>query len=355
MPTSFDIPIGVTPIPGGVFGYSVPFAVSILRSKGTGFADKREVAYTGFGHRDTHGMVNNLYYWIDGWIYCCHGFSNTSNVKATDGSSVTMTSGNTFRVRIDGSHIEQISFGQVNPFGLTFDPRGDMFTADCHTRPAMLILREGCYQSFGKPHDGLGFAPEIMTHDHGSTGIAGIVYYTGTQFPNDERNTIFMGNPVTGRINHDRIDTHGSTITGVELPDFVDLRRFLVPPRRSAAGAGRLDLCRRFLQQDHRPLRSASQTPGRDKTHGRIWRISYVGKDGKAKTKAPPTDLSKAPVDTLIATLSDPNLSVRVMATNELVDRIGTPAVEPCGPSCNLWPLRKHGPTQSGCSHASAL
>jgi hypothetical protein len=32
-------------------------------------------------------------------------------------SSITVNSGNTYRFRIDGSHIEQYTWGAVNPFG----------------------------------------------------------------------------------------------------------------------------------------------------------------------------------------------------------------------------------------------
>ena len=169
-----------------------------------------------------------------------------------------MTSGNTFRVRIDGSHVDQFSFGQVNPFGMTFDPRGDMFTADCHSRPGMLVLRGGCYSSFGKPHDGLGFAPEIMTHEHGSTGIAGIVYYTGGPLAGRVSRHDFPRQPGHGhhqpRSHHDaRVDPFRRRAARLH-----DVRRLVVPARRFAIGDRRLDLRRRLLQLHHRPLRGAA-------------------------------------------------------------------------------------------------
>src|SRR5690606_24774998 len=71
-----------------------------------------------FGNVDTHGMVNGLTHWIDGWIYACHGFRNTSTIKDAAGHQIMMNSGNTFRFRPDGSHVEQWTWGQVNPFGL---------------------------------------------------------------------------------------------------------------------------------------------------------------------------------------------------------------------------------------------
>ena len=132
-----------------------------------------------------------------------------------------MNSGNTYRMRPDGSHAEYFTHGQVNPFGLAFDPLGNLYSCDCHSRPVYQLLRGAWYPSFGKPDDGLGFGPEMVTHDHGSTGIAGIAYYAADQFPAAYRDTVFIGNVVTNRINHDRIEWHGSSPKGIEQPDFV--------------------------------------------------------------------------------------------------------------------------------------
>ena len=349
-----SIPIGVTPIPGGVFGYSIPNLYRFLDKNGDGVADTREIAYSGFGHRDTHGMVNGLNYWLDGWVYCCHGYSNTSTVKGTDGSTITMTSGNTFRVRIDGSHVDQFSFGQVNPFGMTFDPRGDMFTADCHSRPGMLVLRGGCYQSFGRPHDGLGFAPEIMTHEHGSTGIAGIVYYTGGPFPAEYRDTIFLGNPVTGIINHDRITTHGSTHFGVELPDFLTCDDLWFRPGRLATGDRRLDLRGRLLQLHHRPLRGAADASAARQNAGPHL-ADFVRRQGRPDAAAPKmVDLSRASLETLIAVALE-----RKSADSDFRDaRVGRShrqAGDPRGPAGDRRLRRAPQPehTRSGCLHAA--
>ena len=260
-----------------------------------------------------------------------------------------MTSGNTFRVRIDGSHVDQFSFGQVNPFGMTFDPRGDMFTADCHSRPGMLVLRGGCYSSFGKPHDGLGFAPEIMTHEHGSTGIAGIVYYTGGPLPAEYRDTIFLGNPVTGIINHDRITTHGSTHYGVELPDFMtcdDL--WFRPVDLQLATDGSIyvaDFYNCIIGHYEVPLTH----PLRDKTRGRIWRISYVGKDGRTPQPKHGRPLASVGGDAGRFALQRRICPTRTFATHELVDRIGQPAIAAVRNASKPRTAPQPESTRSGC------
>ena len=221
-----------------------------------------------FGHRDTHGMTNAFTWGFDGWVYACHGYANDSTVEGKDKRPIEMNSGNTYRMRPDGSHAEYFTHGQVNPFGLAFDPLGNLYSCDCHSRPVYQLLRGAWYPSFGKPDDGLGFGPEMVNHDHGSTGIAGIAYYAADQFPAAYRGTIFVGNVVTNRINHDRIEWHGSTPKGDRAARLRLERGQLVPAGGHRARPRRGALRRRLLQPDHRPLRGPAD-PSRPRPHQR--------------------------------------------------------------------------------------
>ncbi len=337
-----NIPIGVLPLtsppigpirPIGPMGrggqvrrqealvYSIPNIYRLIDTDGDDVADQREIAYSTFGFQDTHGMASSFNWGFDGWIYATHGFANNSQVKGGDGQAIKMNSGNTFRMRPDGSRVEQFTWGQVNPFGLSFDPLGNLFSADCHSRPVMMLLRGGYYQSFGKPHDGLGFAPEICKHDHGSTGIAGIVYYAADHFPSEYRGTVFVGNPVTSRINHDRLNGQGSTLIAEEQPDFLKSDDPWFRPVDLKLGPdGALYVCdfyNRIIGHYEVPLTH----PGRDRERGRIWRIVYRGKDGKGKAVMPRKDWSKATIEELIEDLGHANLAVRIRAANQLVGR----------------------------------
>lgn len=324
-----NIPIGVLPLTQGAIVHSIPDIWRLEDPQNTGHAASRKVLYGTYGYRDTHGMTGSFNWGFDGWIYACHGFSNTSTIKAADGSALTMTSGNTYRFKADGSRVEQFTWGQVNPFGLSFDPLGNLFSADCHTKPAMQLLRGGHYNSFGIPDDGLGFAPEMMTHDHGSTAICGIVYYAADQFPPEFRDTLYIGNVVTNRINHDRLERHGSTYRAILQPDFLKSDDPWFRPVDIKLGPdGCLyvaDFYNRIIGHYEVPLNH----PGRDKERGRIWRIVYRGTDGKAKPPAQPRpDWIKASVPELVADLGHPNLAVRITAANQLAERDGEEAAQ---------------------------
>ena len=69
--------------------------------------------------------------------------------------------------------------------------------------------------------------------------------------------------------------------------------------------------------------------PGRDHDHGRIWRIVYVGTKDHPAPKPEMPNLAAMSGSQLIDRLADPNITIRTLATNELVDRIGTAAIAP--------------------------
>lgn len=319
-----NIPIGILPLPdcNSCIVSSVGEIRKYTDTKGTGKADKMEVLFTGFGSRDTHGMYNSYTYMPDGWVYACHGYLNTSKVKGKDGHEVEMNSGNTFRFRPDGSRIEVYTRGQVNPFGIAIDPWFNLYTADCHSKPITQLIPGGYYDSFGKPHDGLGYAPHVTHHDHGSTALCGLTWYDADYFPKEYLGTMFLGNVVTNRINFDRIEWKGATPVGIEQPDFlVSKDPWFRPVDIKLGPDGALyvsDFYNKIIGHYEVDLRH----PQRDKDRGRVWRIVWKGKDGTVPPpKAHRADFTTATDLELYADLSHPNLTVRFLAGHQLRKR----------------------------------
>ena len=319
-------PVGPAPSPGlACIAWSIP-NIWLFRDKdGDDKADSREVLFGPLGwERDTHGMNSSFRRGFDGWLYITHGFNNNSTARGKDGSEIKMNSGNTYRVRLDGSRVEQHTFGQVNPFGLCFDPLGNLYSADCHSSPVYQLLRGGYYPSFGKPHDGLGFAPAMIEHAHGSTAICGPLYYSDSLWPEEYRDNMLICNVMTSRLNRDRLSEHGSTKIARELPDFLTAEDPWFRPVDIQPGPdGALyiaDFYNRIIGHYEVPL----EHPGRDRTSGRIWRVTYRG-----KTHPKRLDLTRASANQLIEALRDPNITHRMLATDQLTDRLGKSAVAP--------------------------
>jgi putative membrane-bound dehydrogenase-like protein len=328
-----NIPSGVQPLPrkpgakgDTVIVYSIPNIYRLEDTDGDGRADTREVLYGTSGYLDTHGGTSSFLYWIDGWIYGTHGFRNHSEIRDRAGHVTVLDSGNTYRFRPDGSAFEIYTHGQTNPFGLTADPSGNLYSADSHSKPVYMLLRGGCYEGIGKQHDGLGFAPRITEDDHGSTAIAGISFYAATQFPEEYRGNLFNGNPVTRRINRDKLEWHGSTPIAIRQPDFLTCDDPWFRPVQVKLGPdGAL-----YIADFYNPIIGHYEVPladpRRDHAHGRIWRVVWRG-DGKTATPAMP-DLASQPIGKLRESLSDSNFIVRTAATHELVARGGTEALD---------------------------
>ena len=342
-----NIPIGVYPYGDGCIAYTIPNITYFRDTDGDGKADKQETLVGPFSFdRDTHGMASNFRRGLDGWLYGCHGFNNITHAKAKDGSELNLNSGNTYRFKVDGSHAEQFTWGQTNPFGLAFDDLGNLYSSDSHSKPFYQLIRGGYYEGIGKQHDGLGFAPMMMNHFHNSTAIASTFIYTADTWPAEFRNNYFCGNVVTSRINRDSVTYSGTTPIAKEEPDFLTTEDPWFRPVQLQMGPdGAMwvaDFYNKIIGHYEVPLTH----PGRDHTHGRIWRIVYKGTDGKV---APPPwhgDLTKADVPALLETLKSPNLMLRMLATDQLSDRVGTAAVP------QLVSLLKSNPTSNQIVHA---
>ncbi len=369
-----NIPIGVYPFRTDdkhwkAVVWSIPHLWLLEDTDGDGKSDKRTRLYGPFDHtRDTHGNQASFRRGFDGWIYATHGYNNDSWITNRDGSVVHMQSGNTYRFRPDGSKLEHHTHGQVNPFGLAWDPRGNLYSSDCHSAPVYQLLSGGYYPSFGKPHDGLGFAPVMIEHAHGSTAIDGAFYYADNLWPAEFQDTFFIGNVMTSRLNRDKITFLGSTPKAVEQPDFLTSTDPWFRPVDNILGSdGALyvaDFYNRIIGHYEVPLTH----PGRDRERGRIWRVVYtnavVGRatspassagslpaaNGSLRPGALPNDLPG-----LLKELGSPNLTRRLLAMAEIEDRFGksaTPSLAAQASSANdsfsqvhsLWMLHRLNP-----------
>lgn len=308
-----NIPTGVLPWhkpehKAGCIAWSIPNIWYFADTDGDDKADVREIIFGPLGYeKDTHGMCSSFRLGLDGWIYATHGFNNTSTFKAKDGSTLELHSGNVFRFRPDGSRVEPWTHGQVNPFGLAWDKYGNLYSADCHSSPIYQLIRGAHYPSFGKPHDGLGFAPVMCQHSHGSTGICGIVYIDGGVWGPEWDDHTFVGNVVTSTVNHDKVTFTGATPKANEEPDFLTSDDPWFRPVDLQLGPDNAlyiaDFYNKIIGHYEVPL----EHPGRDRERGRIWRVAKKDRTVGLAQMKPIRNVK--PED-----LEDPSLSRRRLA-----------------------------------------
>jgi putative membrane-bound dehydrogenase-like protein len=324
-----NIPIGVLPLPRGpgdvgdtAIVWSIPNIWKLTDTDGDGRADRREILYGPFDCADTHGNQNAFRLGADGWVYACHGFRNASQVRLRGAGDVVveMQSGHTYRFRPDGSAIELVTRGQVNPFGMCVDRLGNRFTVDCHSKPITMLLRGGCYESFGKPHDGLGFAPATTADDHGSTGLSGAVVYDAAAFPADYHGSAFVGNVITNAVHRDRIAWRGSSPWVDRAETFLSCDDWWFRPVDLQLGPDGCLYVADFYNCIIGHYEVDLHHPRRDRTRGRIWRVVWQGEPAADGPPAAPA-LDDDTTPSLLRRLADPTITVRRLAWEQLAAR----------------------------------
>ena len=319
---TLNIPVGVLPITGGFVNFSVPNIYKFTDANGDSKPEDKKLLIGPFGFQDTHGMVSNFIRGFDGWVHACHGFTNFSKIAGADGDSITLISGNTFRFRLDGSRVEQMTFGQVNPFGLAYDENGYIYSTDSHSSPLYQLIRGGDYPHFSKPEI-MAFGPDMKSFEKEATALCGIAYYGDTKFPKEFRGNFFIGDAVSSRVHRYTWENKGSSPVGKSETDFIKSADPWFRPVNVKLGSdGALyvaDFYNAIIGHYEAPLGH----PKRDKERGRIWRITYRGEHNDL------SDLTTASLDDLLNTLDVDNITSRMAAADQIADRIGTSAIEP--------------------------
>ncbi len=315
-----NIPVGILPLNSTALTFSIPSVYQYNDTNSDGKFDTQKVLYGPFGYQDTHGMVSNFMRGYDGWVHVCHGFTNRSTVAGTDGDSIRMVSGNTFRFKLDGSRVEQLTYGQVNPFGLVFDSLGYVYSTDSHSSPLYQLIRGADYPHFGKAEI-MAFAPDMKSLEKEATALCGITQYADVKWPKEFQGNFFIGDVVNSRVHRYTSVWNGSSPVGKSEIDFIKSEDPWFRPVNIKIGPDGAMYVADFYNAIIGHYEVPLGHPKRDKQRGRIWRITYKGHQNKVN------DLSIATLTDLLAAIDVDNLPTRMTASDQISDRIGKEAI----------------------------
>jgi putative membrane-bound dehydrogenase-like protein len=303
-------------------------------------ADKRTKLYTGLGIADTHAVINNLRWGLDGWIYATHGYS-VGNVTSPDGKKEFGRDGSgVVRFKPDGSAFEQYSSRNGNTWGLDITWDGQVFwtqptsgTVFFHTVLPEHVLARGrlpgttswkgmitaqrSYPLMDWPEQAYVQIDQVRQF----TAAAGCAVYDGGAWPDKWRYAYFTGEPTLNIVHQQFVVPDGISYAtrkeaGREETEFMRSRDLWFRPIETRVGPdGALYVVdfynQAVIHNDTRgPLHgpaNAAVRPDRDHYFSRIWRVQHK----QAKKLAVPA-LNRTDLPGLLRAIdTSPNSHVR--------------------------------------------
>jgi putative membrane-bound dehydrogenase-like protein len=300
-------------------------------------ADERKVLFTGWGTGDTHAGPSNLRNGFDGWIYGTVGYSGFDGTVG--GKKIRFGQG-IYRFKPDGSAMEFLRSSNNNTWGLAFTEDAILFGSTANGNASMYLpIPNRYYEAVNgwsssrleTIADSQRFYPiteKVRQVDyHGKyTAGAGSGIYTARSFPKEYWNKVqFVCEPTGHLMGKFHLEARGSDFIAHNGRSFLASDDEWTSPICAEVGPdGALwvvDWYNYIIQHNPTPngfktgKGNAYDTPLRDKTHGRIYRIAY--KDAP-KSKIP--DLSKGTKAELIEALKSDNMLWRTTAQRLIVE-----------------------------------
>ena len=332
-----SIPTGLVFANGGLVVSQAPHMLFLQDTDGDDKADVKKILFSGFGTGDTHAGPSNLHYGFDNWVYGSVGYSGFKG-KLPQSDSLNFGQA-LFRFKPDGSDMEIVTKTSNNTWGLGFNEAGDLFGSTANNSHGWYSAIPNRY--FGESRVDNG-GRSTDTHKDmqpitekvrqvdvfgGFTAAAGHNFYTARAYPKKYWNKVAFVSEPTGHILHQNIMEKKGT-------DFEDKLGFnllagadewVAPVFAEVGPDGAVwvaDWYSYIIQHNPTPRGAdngkgnAYETPLRDFTHGRLYRIAY-----KNAPKYTPVSLSKSRPDELVATLKNTNMLWRRHAQRLLVER----------------------------------
>ncbi len=297
----------------GVIACAAPDIWYLEDTNGDEVADKRTKLYTGLGTGDTHAVINNLRWGLDGWVYATHGYS-AGRVTSPDGKTDFGTDGSgVVRFKPDGSAFEQYASRGGNTWGLDITSDGQVFftqptsgTVLFHVVLPEYVLAKGKIPGTtswkgmitGQKTYPLMSWPEqayVQIDYVGSfTAAAGCAIYEGGAWPEKWNYSYFTTEPTLNIVHHEFVEKDGVSYkthkeAGREETEFIRSKDLWFRPIENRVGPDGALYVVDFYNQAvihndtrgpiHGPANAAVR-PDRDHYFGRIWKVNH--KEAKA-------------------------------------------------------------------------
>ncbi len=306
-------PTGFEFTPDGVLVAQVPDLLLLKDTDNDGKADVRERVLHGLDSADTHHSANSFATDPSGAIYFQEGTFHHSQIETPYGPPQRVANGAVFRYepRTQKASV-YVSYGFANPHGHVFDRWGQDIVVDgTGSNPYHGPLFSG-HLDYPAKH-----GPPPQVYQQRTRPCGGMEYLTNRHFPEEFQGNLIVTNVIgfQGLLRY-KIEGDGSSLKGTELEPILSSTDPNFRPVDVKTGP---DGALYFVDWQN-PIIGHMQhnlrDPSRDKEHGRIYRVSYIGGE-----PLKPAKIDGEPIAKLLELLKSPEDRVRKNAKLELGTR----------------------------------
>lgn len=298
---------------GGVIVAQAPDLVFLKDTNGDDKADVRQRVLSGLDSADTHHTSNSFALDAGGAVYFQEGTFHHTQVETPYGPPQRCANAGVFRYEPRTQKFEvYVSFGFANPHGHAFDRWGQDIVVDgTGANPYHAALFSG-HVDFPQKHN---HPPQV--YQQRTRPCPGIEVLSSRHFPESMQGNLLVGNVIgfQGILQY-KIEDNGASFAGIEAEPLVSSTDPNFRPTDLKIGPDGaiyfLDWQNPIIGHMQHNLRD----PSRDRTHGRIYRITYEG-----RPLLQPVTVAGAPLETLLDRLKEPENRVRSRARIELSAR----------------------------------
>jgi putative heme-binding domain-containing protein len=308
-----NCPTGFEFYNGGILIAQAPDILFLKDTKGTGKADLRQRVLSGIDSADSHHTSNSFALDPGGALYFQEGTFHRTQVETPWGPTVRCADAGVFRYEPRSHKFDvYVSYPFANPHGHVWDRWGADFVYDgTGANPFHGALFSGHLEFPQKhPHPPQVYAQRMRP-------CPGVEILSSRHFPEEFQGNLLVANVIGDQgILRYKVEEKGASFTAKELePILLSDDRNFRPSDLKVGPDGAL-----YFIDWHNPiighLQHAIRDPNRDRTHGRIYRVTYEG-----RSLLEPVKIAGEPIDKLLDALKSPEDRVRYRARIELGSR----------------------------------
>jgi putative heme-binding domain-containing protein len=305
------IPTGIELGDGGAYVGQGTELLFLKDANGDDKADERRVVLRGFGTGDAHQMINSFLFGPGGELWFSQGLHIRSHVETPWGIARLEQAGIwrlwPHRLKLEGFYGSEHE--PQNPWGFVFTDWGE---------PIVLAGNNssGIYPVPGLIVNHRDEAPPLIWKNGNGRKVSGGDIVSTAHFPDAWQGALIVGGYINNAVWSLKISQDGAGFALEDLPPLIkSTDRSFRPVDVKIAPDGSLYIC-----DWYNPVighyQASFRDPNRDKTHGRIWRVTAKG---RALTRPP--QLADASVESLLTYLKSPDRWTRRFAKRVLADR----------------------------------